>query len=195
MMLHANSGFRGTVIDLDTGQRVQKVVWLDMDKGLLEALQVDKQGRPVADGQGNFLTVHQRGRFRFVPALRSAFHGNLGAPLCARCGDPLTLPGDELCFGCSAYDRGEKELMHVEKLTSPVLDQYCGHPGCARLASWSVADEVIVSPLLAERRLWERGATVGRRWYCSWHYQPPKIVDARGEVVEELVEAGGVRPE
>jgi hypothetical protein len=216
--LYAEQGFRGTVIDLETGRRVPKVIWLDETAGELEAYRTDSDGRYVRDVNGDYETYRAKGKFKFVPQEASGCGGSaavrvsrtstalIGAPSCVRCRSPLTLPGDDLCPACRARDRGQKHPMRAERLASPLLDRPCQAKGCGRLAEWAVADEVGVSPeavtrplLLPDGRtlkrpLYERGATVGRRYYCSFHYRPPRILDAKGEVIQDLDDTK-VRPQ
>lgn len=199
MKLHAEQGFRGRVLDLDTGKSVPRVLWLDEQAGELEAYRVDVAGKPVRDANGDFLTYRARGRFRFEPAAtekpHSAPHIVMGAPACARCQSSLTLPGDDLCPPCRAADRGQRNRMRAEPVSGLLLVRPCETKGCGRIAAWCVSDEVSVTPQLHARRLWERGAVVHRRWYCAFHYHPPRLLDSRGETVETFHEAGGVRPQ
>jgi hypothetical protein len=193
--LYARQGFRGQIVDLDTGRTVPRVLWFDTDQGELEAFAVDEQGALRLDGQGNFLTVRMKGRFRFVPrGAASSRKIRLGAPQCALCGSSLTLLGDDLCPGCRAAQRHQKHPMRVEPLPEFLLGQSCEHSGCDRPAVWSVADEVEVTPQQSQGIFFQRGATVGRHFYCSHHWQPPRLLDERGEVIEKL-EDSSVRPE
>ena len=112
----------------------------------------------------------------------------MGAPVCARCRSPLTLPGDDLCPRCRAQDRLQSNRFVVERLTTPLLDRRC--ESCSRLAIWSVADEVEVTPEVNRRYLYERGMTVGRRYYCNRCYQPARLLDSKGEVVRDFRYAG-----
>jgi hypothetical protein len=217
MRLHAAQGVRGTVLDLETGRPVPKVLWLDVGPdGVgteLEACRVDARGGYVRDLNGEYLTYRARGRFRLVVGSVPAGPGGVtargpsagghartpaaGAPRCALCPSPLTLPGDDLCPPCRARERGQRNRLLVERLLNPLLDRKCCN--CSRLATYAVADEVAVSPQVGlwggRKALFSRGYTAGRRWYCEFCYRPPRILDARGEVVEELEEAGGVRPQ
>lgn len=188
---------RGTVWDLDTGRRVPKVVELDVERGYVRAFAVVVQNdarpdREVVrkDALGRPVWYEATGRFKFVPADAVVIFPRtvLGAPQCIRCGTPLTLPGEELCPRCWAADRGQRNRFLVERLTTPLLDVRCEK--CSRPASWSVADEVVVSPEQHNQRLWDRGMTVGRRYYCDLHYRPARMLDRKGEVVEEFNYAG-----
>jgi hypothetical protein len=228
--LHAAQGFRGRVLDLDTGRHVPKVIWVDQEAGLLEACQVDDDGRALTDGEGNTLTYTARGRFRWEPAAGVAGkqagvsvplpRGGTtaqGAPACTLCRNPLTLPGDDLCIRCKAQDlRVNRLLAGLETLRGPapgldvragVIHPGCSHPGCNRPAVWGVGDEVTASPAPGQITLargsythtavvnYRRGATVARRYFCSWHWRPPLLLDVKGEVVEEQEHGFGVRPE
>lgn len=207
MLLHAQQGFRGKVWDLATGRQVRKVLWLDTDRGELEAYQLDEAGQLVPDGQGNWLTFRAKGRFRFEPAPAPKAEARLvmGAPACARCQRPITLRGDDLCAFCRARERSSDSLRQRQfsgiRLTSPLLDRPCEHKGCGRLAEWQVGDEVEGTPApgtpshpgLGRYRLFDRAVLVEQHWYCSFHYQPPRLLDPRGEVIHDL-DVGAVRP-
>jgi hypothetical protein len=191
MRFHAQQGYRGEVIDWETGNIVPKVLWLDLDTGELEAYQLDPHGNILTDSNGNLLTYQARGNFRFFPReFREKKLPAAAALACVKCTSPLTLPGEELCPRCFLADRGK-----------PLRDPPVGSPlrrpceVCEEPASWCVADEVPVSPVLHRGFLFSRGATIGRRYYCVRHWQPPRILDARGEVMEVEEAAGGVRPD
>ena len=87
-----------------------------------------------------------------------------------------------------ATDGGQRERFLVERLTTPLLDRKC--EGCSRLATWAVSDEVAVTPDNSSKLLWERGMTVGRRYYCDSHYAPARLLDSRGEVIQDFRYAG-----
>lgn len=197
LRLYAAHGFRGKLIDLDTGLPVPRVIWADPDEGLVEAYRVRPDGSPVLDPSGAYVTYRAKGRFKFVPVNtpRRRPPAKEGAAKCTKCTSHLTLPGEELCPACYALDRNVKRPMRVGRLASPILNVRCGRKGCSRVATWSVSDEVAVSPEKKGKMWFERGATVGRRFYCSHHYVPPKILDARGEEVETIEDGGGVRPQ
>jgi hypothetical protein len=57
--------------------------------------------------------------------------------------------------------------------------------GCSREATHAVGDEVVVSPQVKGNIAYERGSSVGRRFYCDWCYKPPRILDSKGEVMRE----------
>jgi hypothetical protein len=207
MILHSQQGIRGEVLDLDTGLKVPKVIWLDTEKMELEAFQVDASGKEIKDTNGDLLTYRARGRFKFVPRFKEDTASRtrivMGAPNCAKCGSPLTLQGQDLCAICNARDKSYPGFKGVNKLVTPILDRPCDVKGCGRLAEYQVSDEVPATPAVTKpvnvngfkASLWDRGAMVGVRYYCSWHFKPPRILDAKGEVVQELEDAGGVRPE
>lgn len=206
MILHSKDGIRGFVIDEETGRRVLHVIWLDSDKGELEAYQTDERGDPVktitTDGVPAYITYRARGRFRFCPLVQST--GSIskalpeGANKCEKCPSVLTLPGDDLCPQCRAKERGQRNKLEVERLTTPLLAHRCAHYGCGRLATWSVGDEVDVSPIAgplpnasklwdkAKKAVYARGATVGRRFYCDSHFEPPRLLDPRGERIQDI---------
>ena len=212
MILHSQQGVRGKVIDLDTGQSVRKVIWLDQEKGELEAYKVDQLGKEQKDINGDYITYRAKGRFKFVSTFTDSCNNRtstnqLGAPTCAKCFNPLTLLGSDLCAFCNAADKGYKaserfQSFRVKKISDPLARYPCQHKGCSSWAEYQVSDEVPATPAVTKpvtvkgfkTSLWDRAAVVGRRFYCSFHFQPPRILDAKGEIVKELEEAGGVRP-
>jgi hypothetical protein len=201
MLFHVEHGFRGRVWDLDLNKHVPKVISLDTERGELEAYQTDAAGQIKQDVNGNYLTYRARGRFKFIPENGKPARIVMGAPACALCQSPLTIPGSDLCAFCNAKDKGVKNFK-VERLT-PLLNRPCEK--CSNLAEWSVSDEVTATPQLVistypgiNRRgkvLFERATTVRQRFYCSRHYVAPRLLDARGEVIEVFKDAGGVRPQ
>lgn len=203
MILDARKGFRGKVFDLNTGQEVRGVIWLDTEKGELEAYAIGPDNKPVAtmvDGLLYFRRYTAKGRFRVTVGSDSQRPPRvvMGASNCARCHSTLTLPGDDLCPGCRADQQWPGQgRMRVERVINPLLDRKCHRKGCSRLAEWSVCDEVGVTPAcvrgvtrifgrLFVNPLYDRGATVGRRFYCSKHWQPPRLLDARGDRMEDI---------
>ncbi len=200
MRLHCSQGYRGKIIDLDTKLPIPKVIWLDEEAGELEAFQVDNNGKTKRQGT-DLLTYRAKGRFKFIPTQQPETPNNnplsvntkggkivMGAPACAKCKSPLTLPGDDLCPICRSVERGKKIV--VERITTPLLNRKCAR--CSALACWSVSDEMEVTPAVGRnpykrwgkgKVLFDRGKTVGIRFYCSKHYQPPRLLDAKGEII------------
>jgi hypothetical protein len=191
MILRAEDRPSGLLIDLDTGKPVYGLLWWNSETGYIEALQLDAKGRKqwawVAESGKRVpraKTYHARGRFKWQPSdapFQATKAPQEGATRCARCPSPLTLPGDELCARCKAADRGKP--LRVERISNPLLGVRCRE--CSRAAVFGVGDEVEASPQRHAGLLWDRGACVGQRWYCERHYVPPRLLDARGEVIAE----------
>ncbi len=191
--------FAGVVTDLDEDRPVRKVIRVDADQGLVEAFKVDASGNILRYPDGQPIRYMARGRFRVdvtarpKPKKRSPL---VGAAQCARCDSKMTLPGDDLCAFCRGKQQGR--AMRVEPVTDPLADRPCDN-GCGRPATWSVSDETAITPVLGDYgsgKVWySRGSLVARYWWCSWCYRPPRILDAKGEVIEVIEDAGGCRPE
>lgn len=211
MLLDARRGFRGTVIDLDTGERIPKVITLDTETGIIEAFLCDGDGNEIReignDGVIYNKTYKAKGRFEVRenvdPRLvRPPMHIVMGAPACAKCQSPLTLPGDDLCPSCRAADRNQKNKMKVTKIDPLEVRQCCN---CSRQAAWQVADEVETTPQIADSQYGPSGpngkiafdtaATVGRRFYCDFCYRGPALLDAKGDVISVDEESNGLRPQ
>lgn len=194
------TNFRGEVWDLDTGLKVPKVYRLDVDAGILEAFKVDERGCVMRDALGRALVYKARGRFTAVPKTVTKRAKLLeAASNCVRCGSKLTLPGEERCVRCRADDEGNR-LKSFRLDDDPFDPHRC--ECCSRQAIWCVADEVEVSHEVIRQSInvpgtdrtingkvgYERGTTVGRRYYCERHHKPPRLLDADGEVIKDLEE-------
>jgi len=182
MILEAKNGVRGRVVDLDTGKSIPKVRFLNTDTGYIEAWRTDGQGNILKNEVGELQWYAAKGRFKFIEAVTRSVSINMGAEKCAKCTSPLTLLGDDLCPSCRAKDRGQKNPM-ISTVITPQFDKRCH---CGALANYSVGDEVEVTPEVDGKQLYSRGATVGRHYYCAKHYKPPRLLDSKGEVIQEL---------
>lgn len=208
MRLYANQiGRTMRVFDLDTNKYLKGVLWVDVEQGLAEAYHINSSGKTEltfdTDGAAAWKTNLLKGRFKLVPVRvedepkKRDYSKLLGADKCGRCGSSMTLRGDELCLACKAKDRG-KPL--DAKPANPFELRKCER--CSRDASWSVSDEVEVSPQQAKVTgkniragvyLFDRGTTVGRRYFCQWHYSGPRLLDHKGEVMATIED--GHRPD
>ena len=200
MLLQATTGIRGVVYDLETGRRVPKVFELNTERGYLKAYSVVAQNDTHPEQEvvrrnqaGEAMWYEAVGKFRLVSVAPGALGAvssptKLGAPFCSLCRSPLTLSGDDLCPRCRAAERGQQNRFLVERLTTPLFNRKC--QSCSRTAAWAVSDEVEVSPEVSNRKLWDRGMTVGRRYYCAGCYRPARLLDPRGEVVGDCAYAG-----
>jgi hypothetical protein len=175
MIISRSSGYRGQIFDLDTNRFIPKVIWADTDLGTFEAYCVDLNGDVVYNEKKEPKYWVGKGRIKFVPAEKSKKQYHI--PICEKTGKPVTVLSDCPCPAC----RPPVPVLH----TGPVLGRNCEHYGCTRTAEWSVSDEIELSPVLDGKYLYTRGHMVGQRFYCSWHYKPPKIVDEKGETVTE----------
>src|ERR1019366_1239405 len=185
--------------------------------GTVEAYRTGADGKEVGEDSPDgwrWLTYTAKGRFRFVPAKTPTPPSKLvmGAPTCGKCGSTLVLRGDELCPACRAVERGQHHRMKAEKIDDPFAVVKC--ESCSRQATWTVSDEVettaeitgvsstmvhgrmmLAADLASKRRwAWDKAAVVDRRHYCDRCYQPPRVLDARGEVIQQLDDIGA-RPQ
>lgn len=185
---------KARVFDLETGRNLKGVIWVDEEAGMAESYALDSSGCrvPVLDKDGNqhWKTHILKGRFKLIfgHQERPNFNRLISAPSCALCRSPLVLSGDELCPACKAKDRGKPFKCEP---CNPLDQHRCEK--CSRAATWSVADEVEVSPqraLVSKAGkipngvyLFRRRAVVGRKYYCASHFQGPRLLDHRGEVM------------
>lgn len=178
MIFRAKDGVRGKLIDLDTGKEIPKVIWFNDADGTFEAFRVDQSGEVARAPDGAPLVWWGRGNLKFVQLLaaRAVQAGALQSP------KQKILPP------------ARKRQKH-EHLRLPLLDADCQHYACLRPAEYAVSDEVELPPLLARGKRWARAKTVAVRYYCAFHYVPPRVLDDKGEVVSVWEEAGGVRPQ
>ena len=179
MIFRATDGIRGKLIDLDTGKVIPKVVWFDDSNGTFEAYRVDEQGEVRRDHEGEALVWWGRGNLKFV---QEASQGVLLKP-------------KRLVKDRTGGTRPKKVKQRHEKLKFRLFDVDCGHCACLRPAEYAVSDEEDLPPSISNGRRWARAKTVKVRYFCAFHYEPPRILDAKGEVMSEWEEAGGVRPQ
>jgi hypothetical protein len=163
--LYADDGIRGVVIDLDTNLPVRKVVWLDVEEGLVHAEKVDAYGNNLLGPSGELLYYIAKGRFRFIPG------PTLPKPQAPK-PDPAELP--------EALRRIHKSF----PVQHQVVSDTCAHYGCSRVATWSTCDEVDLPPEWHNGLLYARGKIVTNRRWCDKHYVPPRLVDVKGEIVQ-----------
>ncbi len=179
MIFRASAGIRGKLWDLDTGKVIPRVVWFDDATGTFEAYRVDGNGDIRCDPEdGAPLVWLGRGNLKFIQEPTATL---------------VSTP--RLPEGC--WEQGQKVVTRVkhERLSVPLLDADCEHYACLLPAEYSVGDEIPMPPVFSKGKWWGRGRMVNVRYYCAKHYEPPRIVDARGEVVSVCEEAGGVRPQ
>lgn len=177
MIFRATDGIRGKLWDLDTGRVIPKVIWFDDATGTFEAYRVDGNGDIRHDpADGAPLVWLGRGNLKFVQEDK-----------------PLALNKPGLPEGC--VRQWQQVKVRRERLETYLLDADCDHYACLLPAEYSVSDEVPLPPVFARGKWWARGKTVNVRYYCARHYEPPRVLDARGEVVSTWEEAGGVRPQ
>ena len=62
-----------------------------------------------------------------------------------------------------------------------LADRECQEPKCHALATWSIADEEELPPVLGpDGKLWEKARTIGVRYYCERHVRRPTSTNNRG---------------
>lgn len=194
MLLHHQDGIRGKLTDLETGKVIPKVIWADLDSGLLCAYQVDKITSKVKrDNKGNLLTYTAHARLRWDPLparsgpvverCENTGKPAAGAPCpCRICRKYLTLP------------QGRIKKSH-RKLPYWLLTDYpCEHYGCGKLAEWVVSDEVELPAEENGNRFYSRARTVAVHYYCHRHFKPPRVLDTKLDVVR-VDDNIGARPQ
>jgi hypothetical protein len=180
MRITAQSGLRGKLIDLDTGEEVKKVIWFNLQEGSIHAYCVDKFGNLIKADNGDFKVYWARGKFKFIPS------PNTRLQTCSVSGASTI---DCKCDSCRG--RISKAVQKTVKINTPILSDRCQ---CGRLAEFSVSDEVSLAPVRSGNRYYVRAKCIGVFKYCSWCYKAPKLYDSKGELISTWEEAGGVRP-
>jgi hypothetical protein len=164
MILRAKDGIRGRLFDLDTGKEVPKVTWVNLETGQLEAYVVDAAGNIQKWANGENKIYWATGKFKFVPA-QSALVSK-----------PPEIDPDPPPPRKTKYDR----------IVVPMLSDRCEAYACNRVADWAVSDEIALPPLIKDGKRYARAKVVDRHWWCDKHFKPPRILDEKGDVVEEL---------
>ncbi len=182
MFLHVNDGIRGKLYDLDTGKQILKVIWADLDSGLLCAYQTDDNAKVKKDQQGNYLTYTAHARLRWVPL--PARQG----PVVERCENTGKPAGEAPCpcRACRKYLElpvGRVKKSHRKLPYWLLTDHPCEHYGCGKLAEWVVSDEVELPAQEDNGRFYGRAKTIAIHYWCSKHFQAPKVLDTGLEIV------------
>lgn len=178
MIIHSKDRVRGTLIDLTSKKVIPKAIWFDDETGEYEAFRLDPSGK-IATENGVPLRYKGKSKLRFVPS------SNTNQKFMEKVA-PEKMQ-DTVNLG--------KRIVKREAILFPCAKMRCQHYGCDRIAAWSVSDEEHRPPIVINGRCYEQAATLRERYYCSWHYVPPKLYDAKGELIEVDNEAGGVRPQ
>ena len=167
MILDARSGLRGVLVDEENGRRIPFARWANLATGEYEAFRADPSGRSILrDELGKPILVRGRCRLRFIP-------------------DPAAKRSESVAYTmpCVESGMGLRRLAYATK-------RRCQHPGCVRPAEWVVADEAESPPVAGPDGLLYRTAKlVGVRYFCSWHYEWPRLKRADGNVVDVEVTA------
>ncbi len=92
---------------------------------------------------------------------------------------------------------GKGKIKWIAKRPAETLRRVeIGHKcqSCTRDAKWAVGDETATKPIRKGNKLFSTGQLVGVRFYCDWCYKGPRILDAKGEVMQTIEDGLGVRP-
>lgn len=174
MRIHASMGIRGSLVDATTGQLIRKAIWADLETGEYEALKLDGNGNTIGE-PGKELRYFGKAKLKFVPA--------------KILDDKPSQPEEE---------PNRKKPVVKQRPTPiriPLFSKHCQHYACNRVAAWMVSEEEELPPLRKGNRLLVRAKLLRVCYWCSFHYVPPKLFDAKGELIEIDHEAGGVRPQ
>lgn len=176
MLLTAKSGIRGRWINLNTGKILRKVIWGNLSTGEFEAYRIDGNGEICRDEFGKPLSYKGKVRLHFTAT------ANLGKKSVVAPTEPQ-----------KPITRLRTKRRIIRKLQVPLFNVFCDE--CSRLAAWLVSDEVDLPPVIHAGRRYMQARTVGIRYYCSWCYKPPRLLDSKGEIIKEFSDAGGIRPQ
>lgn len=161
--LTASSGARGILKNADTGQPIRWSFWFDLETGEYKAFRMDPKAAKARGIPLPSIVYHGRTRLRWEPT--AIVQALPTAPVPAPVVDHSRRRQFARCLA--------------------LQDRPCQRYGCNRLATWKVADEVLLPPVEADGRKFETAETVGVRFYCEHHYKLPKLFDRRGELIGE----------
>jgi len=171
MILYANSGVRGVLVNANTGERIPFARWANLETGEFEALVIDAAtGRPARPNR----VYRGRATLRFV-----ASH----AP-------PLKAPQ------AAPVGEAAPTLQYLPQRGVPLAafeNRPCERPTCLRKAAWKTAEQRELPPAeSADGTRYEQAAVTRIRFWCDFHYQWPTLRHADGEIENVEVKA---RPE
>lgn len=169
MIISSKDGIRGVLFNKRSGTVIPKAIWFDTDTGDYEAFRLDsnQQDGIRRDEKGTPIRYRGRTELKFIQ----------GETLRTKEESPISVSGN-----------GAKRFSSGERLPVPIFSCKCQHSNCNRIAEWLVSDEIEIEPEVVNGRKYSRAKTVGMRYYCSWHYQGPRILDEKGEIIEQIEE-------
>ena len=160
---------------LDTGERLRRVRWLDLDAGVFCQFRIDPKIAEAAGLHPDAVSRIVKIPFRYV---------EIQLPKKAVPGKPEPLPG-ELLQKRTTFER-----------CLAVQGRECQYPGCHHLACWKTANLQEVPPQVGEDgERFERTITTGFAFYCerAEHYRAPVMTSLRG--VESEIDVQCARPQ
>lgn len=197
MLLTAKSGVRGIWSDLSSGKVIRKVIWGDLASGEYEAFRIDGNGDICYDDEKRPIRYRGKARLHFTPTIN--INARITPPPAQDVPNPAFAPRNAANANVAQLNGGRSKRERANRVPVPLFDLPCQHYGCVRPAAWLVSDEVELPPEVGSIRgrkyLFPRARTVAIRRYCAFHFEPPRLLDGKGKVIEVFEAAGGVRPQ
>ena len=169
---------RGTFVDLDTGTAIRFVRTAAWDNATLvgdvEAYRAHPRELERSGVDPKTMLYTRRCRFRYTPA----------SPLLAPPAKRPPLPG--------AHCPVNRPMRGVPIV--PLADRRCQHYACDRVAEWLTAELENRPAVEFDGVLFRAVRKLRTRFWCSWHYEAPPLLDGKGELITRMDEIGA-RPQ
>lgn len=162
---------RGLLVDLDAALPIRWVRWANLASGHYECFRCEPRAAKARGLNLRDLVYPGKARLHWTP---TANLPEVQAPA----PDARTSETPAGPTTAEAVHQLRRRLFLFERVP-------CDRKGCNRWADWRVAEEMEQPPTAAGDRLFERAQLVRVKHWCSWHYQAPKLLDAKGDVVLE----------
>ena len=173
MRIDSHSGVRGRLYaDLGKGMYcIPCVIWYDLEAKQFEAYRVGPLWKPFTLNAGRHV-IRINGEkqkwgatakeLRFV---EDAVMGRIALHEMAKRAEPV-------------------KVRQGTRLARPDPRRRCEGYACDRPVEWMTMEERTEPPAVVNGVKYDCASFVRCRYWCSWCYEPPQLVDARGDIVQ-----------
>lgn len=173
MRIDSHTGVRGKLYaDLGKGlQYIPCVVWYDLEEKEFLAYRVGPLWKPFTPGAGKYIVRvdgekqtwgHKGCDMRFVA---DDVQSRIALNEMVRKAEPV-------------------KVVHRARITLPDPRRRCEGYACDRPVAWYTLEERTEPPAVIGGQKYDCASFVRTRYWCSFCYEPPLILDSKGEVVQ-----------
>lgn len=179
---------RGLLLDVARNEPIRFVRWANLATGEFEAFRSDPKetnrlARCLRQAALHALIYRDTVQLRWIPTVNLA----AVAPPPAKPEPAPAVPADTArphrVGDMPAAGEPVWRPVKAERVVA-VAGRTCQHYACFRWADWMVSEEVERPPEVTAAGAFERAEHRRTRFWCDFHYQPPTLWDAKGELIQ-----------